>query len=317
MPAAPAAPAVTPASSKAACTPASKEDLSYATCSAWCKADYKVPHCVKCACKECGFCLASNGGPNAPLPAPKFASTMGRACTSSAQDDGNVEDCKVYCQEKHAAAHCDRCDCKGCGFCSSGQLETCSPYNAGDSHVAGCEPFCNTDRAKDHCPLCRCKKCGFCKTSKGGPAVPRCEPHDASDSDIAGCETFCKAQHAVSHCPLCRCRECGFCAASRERHPPPPPDSLCATVGKAGSWSGGSIAQIRVKVWEAGSLVRLTWDQGVELKVASVAGASLSLAVSNVLTFGIAHRVLEHAIFAPTVVCARHDRPITSMPSCE
>ena len=51
--------------------------------------------------------------------------SFGKACTSNARDDGKVEACKGYCNAGHAAAHCERCDCKGCGFCSSMELEAC------------------------------------------------------------------------------------------------------------------------------------------------------------------------------------------------
>jgi hypothetical protein len=63
---------------------------------------------------------------------------------------------------------------------------------------------------------------------------------------------------------------------------PPPPDPQCASIAKRGAWEGGIIAQVRLKAWEAKSLVRLDWEAAVDgeggtslANVARVDGAKL------------------------------------------
>ena len=159
-PAAPRTPASSnnlPPDSGRACTRNDANDLPYEACSKWCKPEHRGSHCSACACKSCAFC----GGSESPGESIGIITSGGGGqCTASSHDDGGVESCKGYCSEKHASAHCTRCDCKACGFCSA--QRTCSPHDAADSSVEACESFCLAGRAKDHCPLCRCKRCGFC-----------------------------------------------------------------------------------------------------------------------------------------------------------
>ena len=112
------------------CKKTSREDFAYEACSNWCKAEYKSTHCEVCACKACGFCGAKGPGDSSsdhPVTAGSKASEMqvgtaGKACASASRDDSSVETCKSYCKKDHAAAHCERCDCKACGFCSAGEV---------------------------------------------------------------------------------------------------------------------------------------------------------------------------------------------------
>lgn len=248
--------------------------MAYEACAAWCKPSYKDVHCSNCACKACGFCAA-------PVPgAVVKTQSAGKTCAAASVDDGKAEDCKLYCTEKHSAAHCARCDCKACPFC------------APERRVA-------------------------------------CAAHNSADSSVASCETFCNAQHATSHCPLCRCKLCSFCnGPTGLALPPPPPDAACATVTKRGAWSGGIIAQVRMKVWEAGSVVRLEYEPGVEVSVAKVQGASLRVVGLSTLTFTLAdtdaavkvganqlvrrrRRTVAHC--CPCVCQHTRDRPYTAL----
>lgn len=301
------------------CTPVDKNDLRYEECSRWCAVAHRGVHCSACACKTCAFCGgAEGGGGAAAAPSASSASaaslaaiTAGasKACKPASKDDGKVETCKSYCAEMHAAAHCTRCDCKSCNFCASSAA--CEPHDKRDSKVASCEIFCNPAHVDSHCPLCRCKTCAFCGGGSlpgGGSAVAPpptavavpCEPFTSKylgsngDVSFATCEPFCRAEHAVSHCPLCRCKQCSFCrdhpvvAAGGDpwRFPPPPPDPLCARIGRRGSWADGIIAQVRLKVWEQKSLVRIDWPEAMAAaSVVKVDGARLTLASGSSYTF--------------------------------
>ena len=177
-----AASAASPPPPRASCKPSSKDDLSYESCSIWCKAEHRGSHCVSCACKSCGFC----GGNDAPGDGEGRSSKGGgavgpsgggKACEPIAKDDASVEGCAGFCLEKHASSHCTRCSCKGCGFC--GKERSCTPASGSDSAIAACEGFCSEERSKEHCPQCRCKRCGFCMA--GGHVATACTPHDAND----------------------------------------------------------------------------------------------------------------------------------------
>ncbi len=175
-----------------ACVKTDANDLPYEACSKWCKAEHRGSHCHTCACKTCSFC----GGDERPGVEQAATVVGGGACTAASRDDGHVESCKGYCSEKHASAHCARCDCKACGFCSI--QRSCTPHDAADSAVEACEGFCLESRPQDHCPLCRCKRCGFCREGGGadGPVAASCTPHDANDVRVASCEPFCNAKRA-------------------------------------------------------------------------------------------------------------------------
>ena len=122
------------------CAPQNKDDLPYEACTKWCKLTYKDIHCVNCACKQCGFCTATStpaGTSPAPLGMPTAMQDgqSSKQCTPVMRDDASVESCKSYCKRDHSAAHCARCDCKACNFCSATELGECSPFNAADSSV--------------------------------------------------------------------------------------------------------------------------------------------------------------------------------------
>lgn len=230
-----------------------------------------------------------------------------------------MEGCKGWCSEKHAASHCPRCDCKACSWCldpaalartapglvSSGLLTmrptssgaapsgaACTPATKTDTDHEGCATWCQPQHQGAHCPLCACKGCSWCHVGGGGPVSSRprvaCAPHDSNDVNFATCEPFCNSKHIDSHCPLCHCRACTFCSGMDAlTAPPPPPDPQCATVAKRGSWSGGVIAQVRLKVWEARSLVRLEWPDDAKQRVVGVEGARLVLTSGGSFTFAL------------------------------
>ena len=184
------------------CLPFNNDDLKFESCAMWCKPEHRSSHCSLCACKTCNFCggIASpTGGGGQRSPVSSIAA--GKACASVSPDDGKVEACKSYCQERHASAHCPRCDCQACGFCSARQV--CSPHNAADTSVESCEGFCLETRSKDHCPLCRCKRCSFCQPGGGPGAGAVCTPHDDKDASISSCERFCNVR--APQMLLCSC----------------------------------------------------------------------------------------------------------------
>ena len=282
------------------CTPTAKDDGKVKSCKSYCKDQHASTHCKRCDCQMCSICQAPGASPAADVLTPRSGPTI--MCTSALRDDGKVESCKEYCSEKHASVHCARCDCKACGFCLA--QRSCTPQSAADAAVEACESFCNDDHPQDHCPQCRCKRCSFCDGGGAGeegrgdrPAsASSCTPLDTNDVRVASCEPFCNAKQAGSHCLRCSCKTCTFCnargAALGLLGAPPPPDPACATVSKRGSASaeGVVVAQVRLKVWEARSLIRITWpsDAGaLALRVAKVDGAELMLTSGATLTFAL------------------------------
>ena len=191
-----------------ACTPNAKTDLNHESCESWCNAAHAGAHCTACACKRCAYCRDGSGGrgdaDDTPSPvaiaAPSTSSTdtfepsQFASCKPTARDDGRVEACKPYCQDKYSAAHCTRCDCKKCGFClNPGNMDSASAPASSSSFSAA---VATTSTLSSVAP--------------SAPAAA-CTPLDRNDLKYESCAQWCKSEHRGVHCSACACKRCSFC----------------------------------------------------------------------------------------------------------
>ena len=168
------------------------------------------------------------------------ATTTGAACSSTFPGDIKVESCAKFCSEKSAGAHCPRCQCRSCSFCSGTSKAkapppppaACASGLAGDHKVESCSKFCTEKNAATHCARCDCRSCPFCQAfsktggsksgghgSKSSSALVLPTPKAPGAFDYycakASCDKFCSAEHHAHHCFDCRCKACDFCASTK------------------------------------------------------------------------------------------------------
>ena len=185
----------------------------------------------------------------APDIAAGAAAATGAACSSSFPGDLKVESCAKFCAEKSAGAHCPRCQCRACSFCSGASKSkapppppaACESGLAGDHKVESCSKFCTEKSAASHCPRCDCRSCPFCQalSKKGGSksgghggsssggshggkgssslVLPTSKAPGAFDfyCSKASCDKFCSAEQRGHHCFDCKCKACDFCASTK------------------------------------------------------------------------------------------------------
>ena len=122
-----------------------------------------------------------------------------------------------WCSAEFYDDHCQRCKCKGCGFCREGPK--CFSSVAGDSDHAACESFCAADYAESHCAMCKCKQCGFCsavapKLEAAAEGRQACTPSSEDDVSVLDCQEYCSVEYRDSHCASCKCKGCAFCGCT-------------------------------------------------------------------------------------------------------
>ena len=228
-----ACPFCAPATKGSACASGLAGDSSTADCSDFCAAAGDAG-CAYCKCRACSSCL-NVALPAPPKPAPKAKkehppkggapappSILGQPCSSTFPGDLKTASCAKFCMAESAKAHCPRCQCKACPFCTfdkHGKLikdatTSGAPVNkladkTAIAHFhrdptrfdyycakASCNPWCNKENSHFHCKKCECKACDFC-------AAQKCEEPK--------CDLFCDPTFAKAHCGKCKCKFCKFC----------------------------------------------------------------------------------------------------------
>ena len=119
------------------------------------------------------------------------------SCTSSFPGDTKVAQCAAFCKAKTKSAHCPRCQCKLCDFCSA------SPPLAAAAAKSSVAAAAKSAAAAPSTPL----------SSSPASAAPAkaCASTFFGDAKVETCAPWCSAKSKTAHCPRCSCRRCDLC----------------------------------------------------------------------------------------------------------